>query len=193
MEPIIMDNSEHKTKYLLTQSFKEIVKKYPFEKITIKMITDRSGVIRPTFYNYFKDKNEVFEWILEEELFNTLHNLILNNMENEAIKMIFQYFGNNRNLYSKLFTINGQNSFEEVFEQDIHNFFIKILEKYDFKINKKLLLLSRENISKYYCMGMVYIIKTWMLDEKYRIIPSEDMYEGYIFLLTHSLLDIFEK
>ncbi len=188
-----MDNSEHKTKYLLTQSFKEIVKKYPFEKITIKMITDRSGVIRPTFYNYFKDKNEVFEWILEEELFNTLHNLILNNMENEAIKMIFQYFGNNRNLYSKLFTINGQNSFEEVFEQDIHNFFIKILEKYDFKINKKLLLLSRENISKYYCMGMVYIIKTWMLDEKYRIIPSEDMYEGYIFLLTHSLLDIFEK
>ena len=33
-----------------------------FDKITIKMITDQAGVIRPTFYNYFQDKYEVMEW-----------------------------------------------------------------------------------------------------------------------------------
>lgn len=188
-----MDNEDHKTKYSLAKSFKEIIKKHPFEKITIKMITDRAGVIRPTFYNYFRDKNEIFEWILKEELITTLYNLADNDMENEAMKMIFRYFGNNRDLYCRLFEITGQNSFEEVFERDIYDFFIKILEKYDYKINEKLVLLSRESISRYYCMGMVYIIKMWMLDEKYNKSSSEDMYEGYMFLLTHSLVDIFRK
>lgn len=42
------------------------MRNHPFEKITIKMITDEAGVIRPTFYNYFCDKYEVVEWIFNE-------------------------------------------------------------------------------------------------------------------------------
>ena len=38
------------TKDLLTLSFKELIMKMPFEKITVKMITDGADVIRPTFY-----------------------------------------------------------------------------------------------------------------------------------------------
>ena len=47
------------TKALLGKKFKELVVKKSFDKITIKMITDEAGVIRPTFYNYFRDKYEV--------------------------------------------------------------------------------------------------------------------------------------
>ena len=35
---------------LLAESFKELALKHPIEKITIKEITDKAGVIRPTFY-----------------------------------------------------------------------------------------------------------------------------------------------
>ncbi len=41
---------------LLAESFKELALKHPIEKITIKEITDKAGVIRPTFYNHFQDK-----------------------------------------------------------------------------------------------------------------------------------------
>ena len=40
---------------LLAESFKELALKHPIEKITIKEITDKAGVIRPTFYNHFQD------------------------------------------------------------------------------------------------------------------------------------------
>ena len=40
---------------LLAESFKELVAVTPVEKITIKEITDKAGVIRPTFYNHFQD------------------------------------------------------------------------------------------------------------------------------------------
>ena len=46
---------------LLAKSFKELVAKTPIEKITIKQITDKAGVIRPTFYNHFQDKYELLE------------------------------------------------------------------------------------------------------------------------------------
>lgn len=46
------------TKALIGESLKVLMRNHPFEKITIKMITDEAGVIRPTFYNYFCDKYE---------------------------------------------------------------------------------------------------------------------------------------
>ena len=41
---------------LLAESLKELTGNHPIEKITIKEITDKAGVIRPTFYNHFQDK-----------------------------------------------------------------------------------------------------------------------------------------
>ena len=45
-----MERRSEKTKALLGEEFKELVMEKSFEKITIKMITDAAGVIRPTFY-----------------------------------------------------------------------------------------------------------------------------------------------
>ena len=56
------------TKALIGESLKVLMHDHPFEKITIKMITDEAGVIRPTFYNYFCDKYEVVEWIFNENI-----------------------------------------------------------------------------------------------------------------------------
>ena len=35
----------------------------PFEKITIKQICDRTGVIRATFYNHFEDKYAALDYV----------------------------------------------------------------------------------------------------------------------------------
>ena len=53
---------------LLAESFKELALRQPIEKITIKEITDKAGLIRPTFYNHFQDKYELLEWIIMTEL-----------------------------------------------------------------------------------------------------------------------------
>ena len=52
---------------LLAESLKELTIKQPIEKITIKEITDKAGVIRLTFYNHFQDKYELLEWIIRTE------------------------------------------------------------------------------------------------------------------------------
>ena len=57
-----------KTKELLADSFRSLVLTMPFQKISIKMITDGAHVIRPTFYNYFQDKYEVIEFLFDQDI-----------------------------------------------------------------------------------------------------------------------------
>lgn len=114
-----MNSITSETQQLLINSFKELMLDYPFEKITIKMITDGAGVIRPTFYNHFRDKYEMFEVILDDELFNSLQNLMNIHMTKEAKKMIFTYFDQHRSFYEKAFGITGQNSFREILTKKI--------------------------------------------------------------------------
>ena len=53
---------------MLAESFKNLALKMPIEKITIREITEGAGVIRPTFYNHFRDKYELLEWMIHTEI-----------------------------------------------------------------------------------------------------------------------------
>ena len=77
------------TKDLLALSFKELIMKMPFEKITVKMITDGADVIRPTFYKHFQDKYEIIEYILKKEIKDKIRVLIENDMEDDLLRLLF--------------------------------------------------------------------------------------------------------
>lgn len=187
-----MNNKNKSTKKLLVESFKKHLLNTDFEKITIKMITDDAGVIRTTFYNYFRDKYEVFEYILEEELFTVLYALIENGLELEAIKMIFTYFDKNRSFYKEAFKTVGQNSFEEILSQKIFKFCKQLIEKHRINIDIKNGALTDNSIAKYYTIGIVYVLKMWITDDMNERITSEEIYDAYIFLITHHILEILQ-
>ena len=85
-----------KTKELLADSFRTLVLTVPFQKISIKMITDGAHVIRPTFYNYFQDKYEVIEFLFDRDIGSKVEVMIENDMEQEAIKLMFICFEKNK-------------------------------------------------------------------------------------------------
>lgn len=177
---------EKDTKKILAESFKRQLLKHPFEKITIKMITDDAGVIRPTFYNYYRDKYEVFEYILDEELMSIAYALVDNGMEREAIKMLFTYFDKNRDFYHEAFKVEGQNSFVEILLNKIALLFERIINKQHIEIEDNSNLLSKKNIARYYSVGIVYILKEWMLEGKFKEAEPDEMFDAYMFIITHS-------
>ena len=91
---------KREVKVLLADSFKELVQEKPVEKITIKEITDRAGVIRVTFYNHFQDKYELLEWICREEIVSPTRILLQNNMRKEAVMFMFTALLKNKEFYS---------------------------------------------------------------------------------------------
>ena len=84
-----MESKKEITKNLLANIFKKLTLDIPFKNITIKMITDKSKVIRPTFYHHFKDKYEVLEYIVDEDIMKNIYEMVDSDMEYESLKIIF--------------------------------------------------------------------------------------------------------
>lgn len=190
-EMIDMKDSQHPNiKTNLADSFKTLLLQYPFEKITVKQITEDADVLRPTFYTYFQDKYEIFEWILQEELIRPLFALIDNDMEEEAFKMIFQYFSKNADFYSQAFQVQGQNSFEDTLTDELHRLFKRIFNKHQLTIEENIKLLTKENLALYYSKNVITILKFWMIDSTFDSAEVEEMFEASSFLFRHSLMDL---
>ena len=96
------------TDLLLAESFKELACRQPIEKITIKAITEKAGVIRPTFYNHFQDKYELLEWIIKVQILEPTRPLIQAGLVDEALLLVFTSVKKEKEFYEKAVRLEGQ-------------------------------------------------------------------------------------
>ena len=161
----------------LTDSFKVLALAVPVEKITIKEITDKAGVIRTTFYNHFQDKYEVVERILWNEIINPAKPLLENDMLDEAIILIFKNLEREKHFYQKLSHMEGQNSFEQIVKQCIQKLLLGLMKNHMSLAGAKNLKLKYrwldvELIAEYYARSLTFVVMTW-LQSGLAITPEE--------------------
>lgn len=188
---------QHRTNVdkLLAESFKKLACKTPIDKITIKEITDKAGVIRPTFYNHFQDKYELLERIIRTEILEPMMPLIKSGMINAAITIIFTNLLKELEFYRRASRLEGQNSFWSITKECIKGMLYEyITEETRGKaksgnplVNK---FLTAENLAGYYAHSLTYIVMRWLWEES-DVSPS-DMADIYEFLLTHSMQDMIQ-
>lgn len=178
-------------KALIAESFKVLAVRKPIEKITIREITDRAGVIRVTFYNHFQDKYELLEWICREEIVEPMKLLLWNDMEEEALTFMFNSILKNKEFYLHAAHLEGQNSFEEI----VRNCFAEIIMEYlrDKGTGKKRRYewLTPERVGAFYAQSLSYILISWIRSGMQE--PPERMVEMYRFAATHSMTDLEEE
>mgnify|MGYP001321839467 CR=1 FL=1 len=109
---------------LLAESFKELAKKHPIEKITIKEITDLAGVIRPTFYNHFQDKYELLSYIYLHELFADITKGVNYDNWYERLEGFLVNMLKDKRFYSNTLKSN-EKIFEHYLFRSMHKLFIR--------------------------------------------------------------------
>lgn len=184
-----MEQKKDLTRQQISDCFKQLMLEYPFEKITIKMITDRAGVIRPTFYYHFQDKYELMEWILEEDIINKVNILLEQGMVREAIIMLFRCLNSEKQYYQKAFEVIGQNGFEEVMEHRMEELFLNEIITAPVKLPHGQML-SNEMLAKYYSIVLITYIKLWLKEDS--DISLDNLVESYQYLISHTIFDILE-
>lgn len=192
-----METKKEITKELLAESFHTLLLTHEFDKITIKMITDEAGVIRPTFYYYFQDKYDLLSWILYKNVFIRVKELNSLDMDYESVKSIFISIEKDKKFYQRAFEVTGQNSFEHMFYTYSYELFFERVNHYKLKDLPDFRLLTKDIVAKYYTIGFVNIIKEWLqstFDSSSKENPrAEDIFNAYEFLISHSILDILNK
>ena len=102
------------TKKALCTGFKELIKKKPFEKITIADITEICGLNRQTFYYHFQDKYELLNWIYYNEAISIITNdLTLETWDTKVFEML-SAMKNESNFY--------QNTLRDTTNNEFHNY-----------------------------------------------------------------------
>jgi len=176
---------------LLADSLKELVKKHPIEKITIKEITDKAGVIRPTFYNHFQDKYELLEWIIITEVLEPILPLLKNNMVDQAMLLLFSSIEREKSFYTKISHMEGQNSFSQIFKDGVRRILLQILAESENKSveskKNQFHCLTPELIADYYAQSIGFFVIRWI--EQNMDITPEELSKVTNFMMQRSLLD----
>ncbi|MCI8992808.1 MAG: TetR family transcriptional regulator [Eubacterium sp.] len=176
------------TNTLLAESFKELVLTHPIEKITIKEITGRAGVIRPTFYNHFQDKYELLEWIIHTDLLEPIRPLIENKMVNEALLLLFMNMEKEREFYMKAARLEGQNSFELIARGCVKEILLEIMETNATDKIPKFSWLTHERIAEYYAQSMCSVVIVWI--KSGMSISPKELVEIYDYMMEHSMAEV---
>lgn len=146
----------NKTKKLLCDSFKKLMRTVPFDKISISDITNESNLKRQTFYYHFLDKYELINYIYYYDIFLPMTDNLDNTVASleVALTLMFIKLQSESYLYKNAFQMNAGYGFKEYLFSIMHSFMITINEGKVSDIEAKI-----------YTHGIVGIIIDWVLGE----------------------------
>jgi probable dihydroxyacetone kinase regulator len=174
----------------LAQSLKALAIKEPVEKITIKEITDRAGVIRPTFYNHFQDKFELIEWIIRTELLEPIKPLISNGMIEEAMLLLFSNIERDKAFYTRVVKLEGPVTFHSISKKCVGEVLLEIIEEQLTGDHARYKWLTPEIIAGYYAQTMCFAAEEWI--KQGLTVPPRELAAAYQYIMTHSMTEVIE-
>lgn len=101
-------------KETIKKEFEKLVIEKNSLKINVQNICDRSGISRQTFYRYYRDKYEIIEEIVKNDLVDPLYPLIDNQVDPiDILENWYITFLKKKDFYIIIMKEQGQNSFFE--------------------------------------------------------------------------------
>ena len=175
---------------VLAERLKELSESRPLEKITIKEITDKAGVIRPPFYNHFQDKYELLEWIITTELLEPIQPLIKAGMVTESMVLMFTNIEKDKKFYAKAVKLEGPVTFHSIAMKCAKKVLLAIIDEHATGQSKHEWL-TPDVIATYYAQSMCFVTEGWI--NQGMTIPAREMAEAYNYIITRSMVDILNE
>lgn len=176
---------------MLAESFKNLALKMPIEKITIREITEGAGVIRPTFYNHFKDKYELLEWMIHTEILDPVIPLMQTGCISESLIMIFENLKKDKRFYKKVVRLEGQDSCEGIVKKFIKEILYIFIDEQVGERKASARGLTTDWVAEYYAQCMAFVVIQWIKMDM--SLEPEQMAELFEYITTHSMDDVIAE
>ncbi len=184
-----MNNQTHNPiDLVLAESLKELAVTKPIEKITIKEITDKAGVIRPTFYNHFQDKYELLEWITVNELFTPVEPFLSNGMLKEGVTYILTTMVKEKDFYKKAADLEGQNSFNEIFNKCVAGAVSKYLDLESLAKVADYPWLKEDLVAEFLAHSISWVTIQWI--KRGMNVPVDELTDVYVKIFHSPIIEV---
>ncbi|MBQ6315360.1 MAG: TetR/AcrR family transcriptional regulator C-terminal domain-containing protein [Mogibacterium sp.] len=156
---------------ILAHALLDLCQRKKLEAITIKDILDETGVSRQTFYNRFRDKNDLIQWTYENAVLSEFHKAGDTGTYYENTLNYCRALEKYRFFMKQAYQLEGQNNLRDnIFEY---------ASKYDYEwhlahYGKDELPDDFKFISHYHSVGSIYLEMEWICSNaKDRMTPEE--------------------
>lgn len=186
-----MNQKSQTTEEALAAGMKHLITVMPFEKITVKEIADAANVKRPTFYNHFKDKYDVVEYILKQELVEPARTLVACDMLEEATRLILATMKKENEFYIRVVKIGEDRIFQRIVMRLLKELLLDVMRERMTDDDSGNPMLTMDNIAEYYAYSITFGINKWV--QKGMQIEVDAVLEALKVLLSVSLLDLIHR
>ena len=147
------------TKQVFADSIVELSKTKPLEKITVQNIVDYCEAGRQTFYNHFKDKEDLIGFVFISDERKCIENLQKGHTLKEQMNLIFSTFVEKKQFYVSAYITHGQNSLGDIIFEHYFDYYTKLIAEKDGKeeVDEKLKAAIR-----FHCFGSIGYVRQWM-------------------------------
>ena len=183
-----MNHKSQTTEEVLAAGMKHLITVMPFEKITVKAIADEAHVKRPTFYNHFKDKYDIVEYILKQELIEPARTLMACDMLGEAIRLILLTMKKEKKFYMHVARIDEDVIFQRIVRELFKELLLDVMRERMADEDNGNPMLTMDNIAEYYAYGLSFGISKWI--QKGMKMEVDEVLEALKVLLSESLTDM---
>ena len=174
----------------MAASLKELLGTKPLDKITIQELADGAGVIRATFYNHFRDKYDLVQWILRTELFDPARPLLEIGLYRESVILIFRNIEKDKDFYSRL-AAHVSEDLRQIVKRELYLLLYDFFETEATGKRAHAEFLDPQYLASYYANSVEFVIMEWM-----RLgmpCPPEEMAEIYDYIATRSLTEVLKE
>lgn len=152
-----MEFSE-RSKYVLVDSVKELMKTIPLDNITVTKIVENCGTTRQTFYRNFTDKYDLVNWYFDKIIQKTIKQMGISLTLQEGLIKKFQLMKEDKDFFVSAFSSSDYNSLLSYDCSCILKFYTDIArKKYQESLSEKILFLL-----EFYCKGSMELTSEWV-------------------------------
>jgi AcrR family transcriptional regulator len=148
-------------KIILSESLIDIVKNRPITKITIEDIVNNCGYDRSVFYYHFINKNDLINWTFFYQTDEILEKYRDLEPWGEVLGRILVFLKEYNNLFSKVITLYGTNSFYDSYRKYTELDYLTHIKKTLHLSNKESLDSKIESAIKFNSYGALGYVKQW--------------------------------
>ena len=176
------------TKNALAISLKSLMEKYPINKISVKMVTDKCGVTRHTFYNHFHDVYELLAWIFENEVIDELDEYCSLSNWKKGIFIVLKYTLDNKIICSNTCNSLGREHLEMFLTKTFNKVLSGVISDItkDMKVDEKI----KQEVSEFFSYAISGEFLHWInsgLKEK-----EEDIADRIEIMLDGTIMRIMK-
>ena len=153
-----------RTKRLLSTALYNLIKRKPFEKITVCDICEEAMVHRATFYAHFSDKEELLVRSIDEHLPMDIDDSNPSSESSKIVEDIINYISENKEVY---FSILKKDNAFSVSDKIQSMFSAKLLNVINERIkNGTVIPVSPEFWADFYAGACITVVQKWISGER---------------------------